>query len=371
MRPQMTKIYFDTTLQDIDLSTRFAANPGAPRWLADHDTPLAITIESRNARLVAHLCAKYSDLTLDKESLEPEDYADEQLGQSAVLARYQRARILDGDWQHGTIRIAIFDGQMEVAVYPDVSTQEKLYAFQKSYVTLLAELCEISGMTPLQPDASTSADISALVQSMVDSAGPRIKRIESRARYDATLRFCAIPGTVLFGLLAIGLALVLLGLARDEGILAAGVNPTKEFIFVTEYQRPINRHFGVMREFTLQGHIRDHSTSFALKVYRDEYLRSGPGALFNVVATMAPETPFLLQKRYENALPVVSLFGNTYSWSALLALLPVTLWYFLFPHPLLRAHRGLRPVVHRQIGIRAVVLCGFSLLLPVLLFIIR
>lgn len=371
MRLQMTNIYFDTTLQDIDLSTRFATNPGAPRWLADHDTPLAIAIESRNTRLAAHLCAKYSDLTLDKESLEPEDYADEQLGQSAVLARYQRARVLDGDWQHGKIRIAIFDGQMELAVYPDVSTQEKLHAFQQNYVTLLAELCEISGMAPLRLDDSMSADIKALVQSMVDRAAPRINRIKRRARYDTVLRVCAIPGTILFGLLATGLALMLLGQARDEGILAAGVDPTTEFIFVTEYQRPIDRHFGVMPEFTLQGHIRDHATSFVLKVYRDEYLRSGPGALFNVVATQAPETPFLLQKRYENALPVFSIFGNSYSWSALLALLPVALWYFLFPHPLLRAHRRLHPVIHRQIGIRALLLCGFCFLLPVLLFIAR
>jgi hypothetical protein len=223
----------------------------------------------------------------------------------------------------------------------------------------------------LEVDSSPANDIAVLVQSMVDSATPRIKRLKSRARYDSMLRVCAIPGIVLSGLLAVALALGLLRQARDEGTLAAGVDPASELIFVTEYQRPIIRHFGVMPEFSLQGHIRDHATSFALKIYRDEYLRSGPGALFNVVATKDPDTPFLLHKRYENALPVVSLFGNSYAWSALLALLPVILWYFLFPHPLLRAHRSLRPLLLRQIGIRTVLLCGFCLVLPVLMFIAR
>lgn len=371
MQLPMTTVYFATTLQDIDLSDRFATNAGAPRWLADSDTQLAASIESRNARLVANLSARHPDLMLDKDSLEPEDYADEQLSQSAVLARYQRARILDGDWPYGKIHIAIFDGQIDVAVFPDVSTQEKLRAFQQSYATLLSELCAASEMTPLDFDNRPENNIAALVQSMVDSAAPRITHLKRRARFDAILRACAIPGMVLSGLLAIALALSLLGQARDEGALAAGVEPAAEFTFVTEYQRPIIRHLGVMPEFSLQGHIRDQATSFALKVYRDEYLRSGPGALFNVVATSDPGTPFLLHKRYENALPVVSLFGDSYAWSALLALLPIILWYFLFPHPLFRAHRALRPVVLRQIGIRAALLCGFCLVLPVLMFIAR
>lgn len=367
----MTKIYFATTLQDIDLSKRFANNAGAPKWLADEDACLAAKIEARNVRLVAQLSAGYPGLILDKDSLEPEDYADERLGQPAVLARYQRARILDGDWPHGAIRIAIFDGQIELTVCPDLATQENLQAFRQDYAALLSELCAASEMTPLQIDNSPNDDIAAVVQSLLDKAAPRIRQLAHRARTDALLRACAIPGIVLSGILAIALAMGLLGQARDEGRLAAGVDPAAEFTFVTEYQRPIIHHFGFMPEFSLQGHIRDQTTSFALKVFRDEYLRSGPGAPYSVVATDDPETPFILRKRYENALPVISPFGLSYAWSALLAILPIFLWYRLFLHPLRRAHPDMRPLVLRRIGIRAVLLGVSCLALPVLLAVVR
>ena len=72
-------------------------------------------------------------------------------------------------------------------------------------------------------------------------------------------------------------------------------------------------------------------------MFRDEYLRAGPGAPFTVVPTGNVDMPYMLRNEYENSRPLIRWGKFVASWHIVFTLLPPGLWYFVFVRPWLTA----------------------------------
>ncbi len=361
----MTSFYVTTSLRDETLLSRPDGQEEVPQWFADDDAALGATIEARNVRLAVGLIDRYPGLAHDKSGFEPEDYADERLTQKAVLLRYQRSRILFGPWSHGHLEIRLLDGHIRVGAVVSRSDPAAVAAFRTDYAALLSGLASDSGMRPLLDDGSVAPDADTAVARLLDMAAPTIGRLRRSERRRRLMRACALPGVFVTALIALAIALSMARGAWEQAGLLTHVDPEAELTFVTEQSLPIVRHYGLFPAFVLQGRVANHARPVVLEVFRDEYLRAGPGAPYPVLPTGDPESPFMLRSRYENSLPLVPVAGRAMPWHALLALLPLLLWYLSLAHPLIKALPRPGDEVFERIGSRLAVGIGLLALFVV------
>lgn len=304
-------------------------------WIADQDAELSAKIAFRNADIAQALVAQIPGLTSAKEWLEPDDYADERLSQEAVLRRYHRYRILSGAWRGGNLTIRILDSALDVSFQMVNLSRAELADFKSDLQALLATIEKASGMRPWHAEAHRVESFEAAVSRLLESRASSLARHFRATRRERLKRWLAMPSLVISGLLAFALAFGIVADAIERGEMLAGVKVSVTDTFITDGMPSPQYRWGIFPKFSLQGHIEGQTRQQVLPVFRDEFLRAGPGALYTVLPTGDANQPYVLRSDYEANLPLISLGGLALPWHVVIAVLPIGLWYFLFLKPLI------------------------------------
>lgn len=326
-------------------------------------------IAIRNAGIAQALVTRIPGLISAKEWLEPDDYADESLSQEAVLRRYHRCRVLSCAWRGGDLVIRIFDRALDVNFQMVNLSRAELPRFISDLQALLAKIEQASGMRPWHAAAHRVESVDAAVVRLLASRASSLARHFRATRRERLKRWLAMPSLAISGLLAFALAFGIAADALERGKILAGVQASVTDTFITDGISPPRYRWGLFPKFSLQGHIEGQTRQQVLPVFRDEYLRAGPGAPYTVLPTGDSNQPYLLRSAYESSLPLISLAGMTLPWHVALAALPIGLWYFFFLKPLINAlprqREGMMSVISRRFGL--VLLGGMGVVAVVLL----
>lgn len=337
-------------------------------WIADADDTLSEQIAIRNADIARILAADMPGLTSEKESFEPYDYEDEALSQEAVLRRYHRSRMLSCDWRGGVMEIRIFDRAMDIGVQMVNFSRAELPALASDLRNLLAWVERVSGMQPWHAEAQRVEDIDAAVLRLMATREPSLQRYFRAMGRERMKRWLAWPGLFLTGLLAFALTIGIAVDAVRQGEVLSSMREGVTETFVTDWLPPPEYRLGVFPTFVLVGHIEGQTRQRELPVFRDEFLRAGPGALFTVMPTNNMRQSYMLRSEYASSLPLIRLDPVVLPWRVILALLPVALWYFFFIQPLIKTMPEQRAVKMARVGARSgTVLLGGLALVGVLL----
>lgn len=324
-----------------------------PRWCHDGDPVLSAEIALRNSAIEKRLMELNSTLAPAKDILELEEYADDALDQEAVLRRYHRCRILWGRWRHGEIAIRIFDQTTEVTFIIAALSAGDLPLLEQSLKQTLAEICAATGMTPWNGAEARAEESDSYVKRSLELHAVAIKRHVRSAHIGLIRHRLALPAIILSGMMAFAFtALFATDIIHDSQRLS-GVEEGQPRTFITETTLPVTRRLLVFPKFTLQGHIEGESASFILPVFRDEFLRAGPGAPYIVLPTANPDTPYVLRSAYENSKPLLRFGSWGVQWQIVMTLIPAALWYLYCLHPLLTTTREQRQQMVFQLGRRA------------------
>lgn len=342
---------------------------GDAMWIADQDAELSAKIAVRNADIAQALVTQIPGLTSAKEWLEPDDYADEDLSQEAVLRRYHRCRVLSGAWRGGDLTIRIFDRALDANFQMVNLSRAELPRFVDDLQALLAKIGKTSGMRPWHAEVHRVESVDVAVSRLLESRASALPR-HFRATFRARLkRWLAMPSLVISGLLAFALTFGIAADAIERGEILAGVQASVTDTFITEEMPSPQYRWGIFPKFSLQGHIEGQTRQQVLPVFRDEYLRAGPGAPYTVLPTGETNQPYLLRSDYEASLPLIRFGGMALPWHAVVAVLPIGLWYFLFLKPLISAIPQQREVMLSVISHRfgVLLLGGMAVIAVVLL----
>ncbi len=340
----------------------------AAMWIADSDVELSAKIALRNADIAQRLVASIPGLSSEKASFEPYDYEGEGLSQEAVLRRYHRSRMLSCPWRGGVLEIRIFDRAMDVAFQMVDLARAELPSFMSDLRILLARIEQIGGMKPWHAKAYRVEDVDAAMSRLLETRKPVLERYFRAVRRERAMQWLAWPGLFLTGLLAFALSFGIAAEALRQGESLSGVQESITKTFITDGMPAPRYQLGVFPKFSLLGRIEGQTQQQVLPVFRDEFLRAGPGALFTVMPTGDTKQPYMLRAEYEASLPLIRLGGLTLPWQVILGLLPVGFWFFYFIRPLINTMPEQRAVTMRAIGGRAgMVLLGGMALIAVLL----
>lgn len=321
-------------------------------WVADQDIDMSAMIALRNAGIAQALSDQIPGLATAKEWLEPEDYADERLSQEAVLRRYHRCRVLSCAWSGGVLTIRIFDHALDISFQMVNLSRAELPRFIDDLQAMLAKIEKASGMRPWQAEAHRAENVDATVSRLMSGRASTLERHFRATRRERLKRRWAMPSLVISALLAFTLALGIAADAIERGELLAGVQESVTDTFITDGMPPPRYRWGIFPKFSLHGHIEGQTQPQVLPVFRDQFLRAGPGAPFTVMPTGDKNQPYLLQSEYEASLPIITLGGMTLPWHVLVAMLPIGLWYFFFLKPVINAMPQQRAVVMSAISRR-------------------
>jgi len=342
---------------------------GDAMWIADQDVELSAKIALRNADIAEALVTQIPGLTLVKEWLEPDDYVDENLSQEAVLRRYHRCRVLSCAWRGGDLVIRIFDRALDVNFQMVNLSRAELPRFISDLQALLAKVEKASGMRSWHAAAHRVESVDAAVTGLLESRASSLARHFRATRRERLKRWLAIPSLAISGLLSFALALGIAADAIERGEILAGVQASVTDTFITDRMSSPQYRLGIFPKFSLQGHIEGQTRQQVLPVFRDEFLRAGPGAPYTVLPTGDTNQPYLLRSEYEASLPLIPLGGRALPWHVFLAVLPIGLWYFFFLKPLVNAlplqREGMMSVISRRFGV--VLLGGMAVVAVVFL----
>lgn len=311
------------------------AESGEAMWIADQDTDLSENIALRNADISQSLAALIPELTSTKEWLELEVYADERLSQEAVLRRYHRCRILSCDWCGGVLEIRIYDCKLDVSFQMVNLLRADLPRFKTDLQALLAKIEKAGGMKPWHAKEHRIVAIDVVVSRLLESHATSLARHFRATRRERVKRSLAMPSLVLSGLLAFALSFEIARDALQRGELLSNVQESATATFVTDRMLPPQYRLGVFPKFSLQGHIEGQTRQQVLPVFRNEFLRTGPGAPYTVLPTGDANQPYILRTEYESSLPLVRLGSFALPLRAALAVLPIGFWYFYLLKPLI------------------------------------
>jgi len=329
------------------LSIRFApagAAPAAaddtpmPLWSAD-DAAKSETVAQRNAAMVERLRASIPGIEPTKNLLEDmaELCSDDDISQEAVLRRYHRSRFLTGPWRHGELSIEIFDEVAWARIPAAELDPAKTHVFAQEAGSLVEAIETATGMLACDP-------VTGLRLSSADAVAQELRHNESNIRRAWKAQRAAqreqrlgAPSFALLTLLALLASLAFLWDGVTRGTLMAGADPNAATTFVADAAPPPTYRYGLFPQFSLDGRIAGTNQAVRLPVFRNEFIRAGPGAPYTVLPTRDSATPYVLRSAYESATPLLRAGGVGVAWHAGLAVLPAAVWYFAAAAPVLRA----------------------------------
>lgn len=312
-------------------------------WSADGDPAASEAIATRNDAICARLRECLPSLSSAKEQ---QDYtelcADDALSQEQVLRRFHRMRALAGTWREGELRFEIFDELAYLNVPVSAADSRNRAEYTDVLEKLIGQVAQASGMTPRLPGGAAGTSAREAAIAAMTGAEAALSRMARQYRILRLQQQLALPSLAVFALLAIVGALALLWSGLDRGTLMATANANTPATFVTEATLPPTYRLGVLPKFALLGRVAETHERVELPVFREQYLRAGPGAPFTVLPTGNAGTPYVLRSDYDNATPVVRIGSVGLAWHAWLAIAPPAMFYVWIVRPLRRGPESQR-----------------------------
>jgi len=140
------------------------------------------------------------------------------------------------------------------------------------------------------------------------------------------------------GLAAAAIAGFFLAESVRTGTPMATADRTRPATFVTEALLPPTDILGLLLRFALSGRVIGAEGPVRLEVFRDAYLRAGPGARYTVLPTRDPAVPWLLLTTLERQGPAIPLGPVGLAPLPLMAaVISPALWLLMVGLPLWRA----------------------------------
>jgi hypothetical protein len=330
-------------------------------WSADGSAADSDSIAARNGTIAGRLAAALPGLGPSPHARE--DLAamvDDGLSAEALLRRYHRAQLLSGPWEGGEVLVWLFDDVAEVTVVAVDIGFARHDVFGTQFAALLERITAASGLVPW--DVETQAPFpnpAAAARTLLARHAEGLGRLASSVGNQRLRRALGIPSAVLMTLLAVAAAAAVLWHGVERGTLMAGVDESAGASFQTDSLPPPHHLLGLFPRFALDGRVGGSWLPVRLPVYRDQYLSAGPGAIFPVLPTSDPATPFVLRSDYENTGPLMRVGGIGIAWPALTALIPLGLWVWAVALPIRRMRPGTRDTVLVRMTALMLQLLGF------------
>jgi len=322
----------------------------ADLWSADSSPEESAAIAARNEEICTRLRAPLPGLSPVKDT---DDYAevcaDDALSQEQVLRRFHRRRTLSGPWRGGELRFEVYDEVAHLCVPASASDARNRGEYTGALETLIAQVAGATGMQARVPGEVRSGnpdEVASAALNRSDAALIRMERLERKERLRQRL---GMPSLVVLAALALLGTVVLVWQGVERGITMAAVDLAAPATFLVESSLPPRARLGLFPAFTLRGRIAETGEAVDLPVFRDQYLRAGPGAPFTVLRTGDPRAPYVLRSTYDSAAPVVRIGSMGLAWHTWLALLPPVLFYAWVLRPLRKA-----PPAHRAVQLAGV-----------------
>ncbi|WP_326540613.1 hypothetical protein [Pseudorhodoferax sp.] len=314
-------------------------------WQSSPDAAALDRLQARRARVLqagtgalAGLAPRQvalQDLVELLEQAEP-DGTDGPDPAAQALARYQRHLDLSAARPYGRIGLQLFDtlAWIEVELADPAAWAAQRPLLQQDLAALLDALARADGLqaTPmpgsLAAGASAQAQAGALLDAQAAPVAWRARGTRAMARQAGLSR----PAVALVGLLAAALTCWLLLDAYRVGTLARMTDAGHPLPFITDRMEEQRAGWGLFPVFVLHGHVQTDAAQpvvreAALRVPRIVALRTGNGARYTVLPTRDPAQPYVLRNVHDDTGSVLALGRHGLHWSALLAVLPLPLWY--------------------------------------------
>lgn len=331
------------------LSVGADGRQSAQLWSADANPADSEAIVARNEHIARTLMAALPGLASAKDQREDlmEVCADDGLSQEQVLRRFHRVRAWMGPWRNGELSLEVYD---QVAyLYAPASAQDALHRtdYTNALATLIDLIATTTEMTPRLPDGNPGFAAMDVASAVVSKHAAALTRMAKRDRMDRWRQQLGLPSLIAFAALTLIGTLLLAWVGIQRGTLMAGVDPNAPSTFLAQSAPAPHYRLGVFPKFALHGRIAESGEAIELPVYRDQFLRAGPGAPFTVLRTADPRSPYVLRTDFENASPVVRIGAIGLAWHTWLAFAPPALFYAWVLRPLQRGPAGQR---QRRLG---------------------
>lgn len=326
-------------VSDADLEGAARIDP----WCADGSVEESESIAQRNRDICQRLKQYFPDAQAADDVEELDEFLEGDLSQEAVVRRLHRTRALRAQWKGGEFHIRLFDRIAEVLLPVVDLTREARPAFAADLAECLRQLSTMTGMAPRDPLSGRVTSAELATSSVLIKNAPSLDLLARQVTRSRRRRRLGPASLAILGLLALALSWAIMAEALRRGTLMLHVDPSLPQTFVTEsLGTPVYR-LGVFPKFSLEGRAGPRGEWVRLPVYRNEYLRAGPGAPYTVLPTFRPETPYVLRSDYESAGPILPMGGSGLAWFAALAIIPPLLIYWITIRPILRAVPVMRP----------------------------
>lgn len=327
------------------------ARPGTPTdqedlWLATPDATALAQLQARRARVLQACTGALAGLAPHQVALqdlvdlleqgEPDGTAGPDPAAQA-LARYQRYLNLYVARPYGRIGLQLFDtlGWIEVELDAPAAWAAQRPQLQQDLAALLHALDQADGLqaTPAPALSAVAAtDAQAQAGALLDAQSAPLARQARRTR--AMARRAGLGGLAVacVGLLAAALTCWLLLDAYRVGTLARMTDAGRPLPFINERMEERSAAWGLFPAYVLHGQVQTDGPQpvvreAAVRVSRNVALRTGHGARYTVLPTRDPAQPYVLRNAHDDTGSVLALGRHGLHWSALLAVLPLPLWY--------------------------------------------
>lgn len=310
----------------------------AQLWSADASSADSEAIVARNEHIARTLMAALPGLASAKDQRDDlmEVCADDGLSQEQVLRRFHRVRAWMGPWRNGELTLEIYD-QVAYLYAPAVASDARQRAdYTNALATLIDLVATTTGMTPRLPDGGGGSTAIDVANAVVTRTSAALTQMAKRDRMERWRQKLALPSLLAFAALTLIGTLLLAWVGIERGTLMAGVDPNVPSTFLVQSAPAPHYRLGVFPKFALHGRIAESGEAIELPVYRDQYLRAGPGAPFTVLRTTDPRSPYVLRTDFESASPLVRMGAIGLAWHTWLALVPPLLFYAWVVRPLQR-----------------------------------
>jgi len=323
------------------------AGPGrdaADLWSADASAADSEAVAARNDAICARLREDLPGLSPAKDR---DDYvelcADDGLSQEQVLRRYHRMRALTGPWRDGELLLEVYDRIALLHVPASARDARQRADYAAALEALIALVARATGMAPRMPGESRTGTAGETAAALIAGAQRALTQMERRERSRRLQQQLGLPSLVVLAVLALLGTLLLAWHGIERGTLMAGANPQAPATFIAQSAPPPHYALGVFPKFALHGRIAETGEAVELAVFREQYIRAGPGAPFSVLRTGDPQSPWVLRAAYDSASPVLRIGSIGLAWHTWLALVPAAAFFLWVLRPLQRVPASQRP----------------------------
>jgi hypothetical protein len=307
-------------------------------WYADADAAASDAIAARNRAWGACLAEAFPGLApAPRDAAETlDEVVDDRLSAEAMIRRYHRYAVLEGPWNDGILRVALYDGVARLDLPVRCLPRRHQPALAATLEPVVRKVAEVTGFTPwLATGPETPGGAVAWV---LDRHGKWLARTARSARRETMFARFGLASATVMGLAAAAIAGFFLAESVRTGTPMATADRTRPATFVTEALLPPTDILGLLLRFALSGRVIGAEGPVRLEVFRDAYLRAGPGARYTVLPTRDPAVPWLLLTTLERQGPAIPLGPVGLAPLPLMAaVISPALWLLMVGLPLWRA----------------------------------